>query len=163
MSSLHRVTHYSSTVLCGRPPGGPLLMSCSCNVRSWLTFTVKAASSMPPRTFTPSVLTSISRALKPPSLPPIIPPHTQTTASNRPPTDAAVLIPLMNINSEPHILMELRASSMRVHAGEARWGSTLGSGCITTIPSISEPRWHRIYWDSFPGGKADDVSCNPSF
>ncbi|EAL18557.1 hypothetical protein CNBJ1980 [Cryptococcus deneoformans B-3501A] len=84
---------------------------------------------MPPRTFTPSVLTSISRALKPPSLPPIIPPHTQTTASNRPPTDAAVLIPLMNINSEPHILMELRASSMRVHAGEA----------------------------SFPGGKADDT------
>ncbi|OXG28075.1 hypothetical protein C360_06015 [Cryptococcus neoformans Bt15] len=84
---------------------------------------------MPPRTFTPSVLANISRALKPPSLPPIIPPHTQTTTSNRPPTDAAVLIPLMNVNSEPHILMEVRANSMRVHAGEA----------------------------SFPGGKADDT------
>nr|KIR49659.1 hypothetical protein I312_00747 [Cryptococcus bacillisporus CA1280] len=84
---------------------------------------------MPPRTFTPSILTNISRALKPPSLPPILPPHTHTTIGTRPPTDAAVLIPLMNINSEPHILMEVRANGMRVHAGEA----------------------------SFPGGKADDT------
>ncbi|KGB75102.1 hypothetical protein CNBG_0940 [Cryptococcus deuterogattii R265] len=84
---------------------------------------------MPPRTFTPSILANISRALKPPSLPPILPPHTHTTVGPRPPTDAAVLIPLMNINSEPHILMEVRANGMRVHAGEA----------------------------SFPGGKADDT------
>lgn len=85
-----------------------------------LAVTPKVAFSMPPRTFTPSILTNISRALKPPSLPPILPPHTHTTIGTRPPTDAAVLIPLMNINSEPHILMEVRANGMRVHAGEAR-------------------------------------------
>ncbi|WWC59534.1 uncharacterized protein I303_102090 [Kwoniella dejecticola CBS 10117] len=43
------------------------------------------------------------------------------------PKESAILIPLMNIRDEPHILMEVRNKSLRVHAGEI----------------------------SFPGGKAD--------
>jgi hypothetical protein len=35
--------------------------------------------------------------------------------------EAAVLIPLMNLNGEAHVLLEVRASKMRTHAGEVRY------------------------------------------
>ncbi|WVQ83296.1 hypothetical protein IAT38_005435 [Cryptococcus sp. DSM 104549] len=83
--------------------------------------------SFPP--FTPSLLSALSRTLRPATPPPLtaLPPH--TAAYSRTPAEAAVLIPLMNIGGEPHVLMEVRAKKMRVHAGEA----------------------------SFPGGKVDST------
>jgi hypothetical protein len=38
----------------------------------------------------------------------------------RPPRDAGVLIPLANIGGVAHVLMEVRAAGLRVHASEAR-------------------------------------------
>lgn len=80
--------------------------------------------------FTPAILDQIKSRLSP--TPPSkfqLPPHT-VPFTRRPATEAAILIPLMNIQREPHILLEVRAAKMRTHAGEI----------------------------SFPGGKIDDVS-----
>ncbi len=46
------------------------------------------------------------------------PPH--SVMWNRPPSESAVLIPLMNIDDQPCIVLEVRARKMRVHAGEVR-------------------------------------------
>lgn len=43
-----------------------------------------------------------------------------TSARSGGPKEAAVIIPLMNINNEAHVLLEVRATSMRTHAGELR-------------------------------------------
>ena len=48
-----------------------------------------------------------------------IPPH-NVSFSKKPATEAAVLIPLLNVDGEAHVLMELRASHMRTHSGEMR-------------------------------------------
>ncbi|KAK4687782.1 hypothetical protein P7C73_g2332, partial [Tremellales sp. Uapishka_1] len=66
--------------------------------------------------FTRPSLLSIQRRLLPlPSHPPF-PPH--TLPFDTPPPEAAVLIPLCNLDHRPHILLEVRAQQMRVHAGE---------------------------------------------
>nr|ODN89500.1 hypothetical protein L203_02210 [Cryptococcus depauperatus CBS 7841] len=79
--------------------------------------------------FTQAILNNISRSLIPLQRPSLqaLPAH--TVSFNRPPSEAAVLIPLLNIDSQPHVLMQVRAKAMRVHAGEV----------------------------SFPGGKADST------
>ncbi|ODO08648.1 hypothetical protein L198_00380 [Cryptococcus wingfieldii CBS 7118] len=80
--------------------------------------------------FTHRHLQDISTRLIPISrTPPLsrLPPHTATYDRGRAPKESGVLIPLMNIKGCPHVLMQVRAHGMRVHAGEA----------------------------SFPGGKAD--------
>jgi hypothetical protein len=48
-----------------------------------------------------------------------LPGHTVSFA-RRQASEAAILIPLMNIDSEPHVLLEVRAAHMRSHAGEIR-------------------------------------------
>ncbi|WVR04684.1 hypothetical protein IAU60_001695 [Kwoniella sp. DSM 27419] len=84
--------------------------------------------SIPP--FTASALRILRKKLITPDTLPKLPPHTVT--SSKPPVEAAVLIPLMNVNGEPCVLMEVRNKNLRVHAGEA----------------------------SFPGGKADDTDTD---
>ncbi|ORX33938.1 NUDIX hydrolase domain-like protein [Kockovaella imperatae] len=59
------------------------------------------------------------------------PPHTVEVGA-RPPSEAAILLPLMNIQGEPCILLSRRSEKLRVHAGEV----------------------------SFPGGKADPTDAN---
>jgi hypothetical protein len=46
-----------------------------------------------------------------------LPGHT-VQFTKRPASEAAILIPLMNIDDEPHVLMEVRAANMRSHGGE---------------------------------------------
>jgi hypothetical protein len=46
-----------------------------------------------------------------------LPGHT-VQFTKRPASEAAILIPLMNVNDEPHVLMEVRAANMRSHGGE---------------------------------------------
>ncbi|WVQ75929.1 hypothetical protein IAR50_005564 [Cryptococcus sp. DSM 104548] len=80
--------------------------------------------------FTPKHLQDISSHLIPLSqVPPLsrLPPHSATFDREREPRESGVLIPLMNVGDRPHVLMQIRAHGMRVHAGEA----------------------------GFPGGKAD--------
>lgn len=48
-----------------------------------------------------------------------LPPHTVSFAKKQA-SEAAILIPLMNIRDEPHVLLEVRAAHMRSHAGEIR-------------------------------------------
>jgi hypothetical protein len=48
-----------------------------------------------------------------------LPPHTVSFAKKQA-SEAAILIPLMNIEDEPHVLLEVRAAHMRSHAGEIR-------------------------------------------
>ncbi|KAK8847458.1 hypothetical protein IAR55_005316 [Kwoniella newhampshirensis] len=79
--------------------------------------------------FTPAVLADIRRKLMPTSLLPVPLPNHTVSFLRRKPVEAAVLIPLINVVDRPHVLMEVRAQGMRVHAGEV----------------------------SFPGGKADDT------
>jgi hypothetical protein len=73
--------------------------------------------------FTPAELSRIKARLSP-ALPcghgHDLPPHT-AHFTRRPASEAAILIPLMNINYEPHVLLEVRAAHMRSHAGEIRW------------------------------------------
>lgn len=87
-----------------------------------------------PAAFTPNELLRIRSLLSPvPSYRPgSFPPHTASFSiddaaagglkSSRAvgPKEAAVLIPLMNIDGQPHVLLEVRASKMRTHAGEVR-------------------------------------------
>lgn len=73
--------------------------------------------------FTASTLSDLRRALLP--IPSVTsrspPPHTVSVPSGkRPPSEAAVLLPLMNIGDVPHVLLEVRAVDMRTHAGEVR-------------------------------------------
>ncbi|ORY30370.1 NUDIX hydrolase domain-like protein [Naematelia encephala] len=83
--------------------------------------------------FTRSSLNDIRHKLKPELTvhPSDLPGHT-ISISGRGPREAAVLIPLMNIDARPHILMEVRASELRTHAGEV----------------------------SFPGGKVDSTDTS---
>ncbi|WWD21549.1 hypothetical protein CI109_106035 [Kwoniella shandongensis] len=79
--------------------------------------------------FTAPMLANMRSKLIPTHLlPKPLPSHTVPFVKRKP-VEAAVLIPLMNIDDRPHILMEVRGQGMRVHAGEV----------------------------SFPGGKADDT------
>ena len=72
-------------------------------------------------TFTRPDLISIRKSLLP--LPTssldALPPHTNFPSA-RVPAESAILVPLMNLNGEAHVLLQIRAASMRVHAGEAR-------------------------------------------
>ncbi|EIW71234.1 hypothetical protein TREMEDRAFT_27166 [Tremella mesenterica DSM 1558] len=61
----------------------------------------------------------------------VLPPHTARNPHGEP-IEAAVLIPLMNVDNRPHILFEVRSSGMRSHAGEV----------------------------SFPGGKSDPTDSS---
>lgn len=73
-----------------------------------------------PNAFTTSSLNEIRRLLQPaPDHTFTFPPHTVQFAK-RPASEAAVLLPLMSIKGSPHILMELRSSGLRTHAGEIR-------------------------------------------
>ena len=97
--------------------------------------------------FTRADLESIRAVLDPvPSFPlASAPPHTAFVQANgRPPADSAVLIPLMNIDQEAHILLQIRSATLRVHAGEARWAHAVSSRSVDAD-------------GSFPGGKADPV------
>ncbi|KAL7420022.1 hypothetical protein Q5752_004986 [Cryptotrichosporon argae] len=85
-----------------------------------------------PRAFTPASIASIARLLSPPPRQPL-PPHTAADPrSGACPRDAAVLVPLVNVGGIAHVLMEVRAGGLRVHAGEA----------------------------SFPGGKVDPTDSS---
>ncbi|WRT64712.1 uncharacterized protein IL334_001646 [Kwoniella shivajii] len=75
--------------------------------------------------FCTSILRTLRRSLIPPTLPRPLPAH--NVSFTKTPSESAVLIPLMNLNGKPHVLMEVRGRGLRVHAGEV----------------------------SFPGGKAD--------
>lgn len=88
---------------------------------------VSSGPRIPP--FTPAILDQIKSRLSPtpPSL--RLPPHS-VSFTRRPAAEAAILIPLMNVDGQPHVLLEVRAAKMRTHAGEI----------------------------SFPGGKIDPVS-----
>lgn len=84
------------------------------------------------RPFTRTILEEIRGRLSPAPEPDFaIPPHT-VSFIRRPASEAAVLIPLMNIGDVPHVLLEVRAAKMRTHAGEIRsvslfdWGGCLG-------------------------------------
>lgn len=45
----------------------------------------------------------------------------ETHASYQHPSNAAVLIPLCNVNNEPSVLFELRSKALRSHSGEVRY------------------------------------------
>jgi hypothetical protein len=80
--------------------------------------TQSTATRIPP--FTTAALSEIRSLLSPtfaPGTP--LPPHTAKFVK-RPASEAAVLIPLMNIDGQPHVLMEVRATHMRSHGGEIR-------------------------------------------
>lgn len=80
--------------------------------------TQSIATRIPP--FTTAALSEIRSLLSPtfaPGTP--LPPHTAQFVK-RPASEAAVLIPLMNIDGQPHVLMEVRATHMRSHGGEIR-------------------------------------------
>jgi 8-oxo-dGTP pyrophosphatase MutT (NUDIX family) len=81
--------------------------------------------------FTPAEMSRIKSRLSPivPCGPSALPPHT-AAFTRRPASEAAILIPLMNINSEPHVLLEVRAAHMRSHAGEIRYALYLGRAKI---------------------------------
>ncbi|RXK36313.1 hypothetical protein M231_06449 [Tremella mesenterica] len=70
------------------------------------------------------------------------PPHTARNPHGEP-IEAAVLIPLMNVDNRPHILFEVRSSGLRSHAGESK--STYESPPLTS---------------SFPGGKSDPTDSS---
>ena len=84
--------------------------------------------------FTPRELARIASLLHPvPEYNPgSFPPHTVSFTSTRDPStpnaslvasgpkEAAVLIPLVNVDGRSHVLLEVRASKMRTHAGEVR-------------------------------------------
>lgn len=75
----------------------------------------------PPASFTRAELAKIQKVLLPAPMEPIatLAPHTLANMA-KPPREAAVLIPLCNIGGVAHLLMEVRAAGLRVHASEAR-------------------------------------------
>src|SRR5690349_6212876 len=79
---------------------------------------VHTPPSLPP--FTRSSLDAIKSVLAqpPPWSPSNLPGHTVGFARGKVATEAAVLIPLLNLDGKPHVLMEVRSSSLRTHAGE---------------------------------------------
>jgi len=80
--------------------------------------TQSTATRTPP--FTTAALSEIRSLLSPTFAPGIpLPPHTAQFVK-RPASEAAVLIPLMNIDGRSHVLMEVRATHMRSHGGEIR-------------------------------------------
>lgn len=115
--------------------------------RQVCTRTSKSSTgSIPP--FSPTILDEIrSRLSHPPPPGSPFPPHT-VTFTRKPAGEAAVLIPLMNINDEPHVLMEVRAAKMRTHAGEIRYE-------LPTSRCSVGKKGLMIF--SFPGGKIDPV------
>ncbi|RSH92203.1 hypothetical protein EHS25_008618 [Saitozyma podzolica] len=79
---------------------------------------VHTRSSLPP--FTRSSLDAIKSVLvqPPPWSPTKLPDHTVGFSRGKVATEAAVLIPLLNVEGKPHVLMEVRSSTLRTHAGE---------------------------------------------
>jgi hypothetical protein len=81
---------------------------------------VHTRSSLPP--FTRSSLDAIKSVLvqPPPWSPTKLPDHTVGFSRGKVATEAAVLVPLLNVEGKPHVLMEVRSSTLRTHAGEVR-------------------------------------------
>ncbi|BEJ12882.1 hypothetical protein CspHIS471_0300560 [Cutaneotrichosporon sp. HIS471] len=92
-----------------------------------------AALTPPPLAFSRAELNAIRSRLNDAPTMPLneMPPHT-CKFDKRPPRDSGVLIPLANIGGVAHIIVELRAAALRVHASEA----------------------------SFPGGKVEEGDAN---
>lgn len=86
-----------------------------------LTTTRQGSTSASSSAFTRSSLDELRARLDPiPSVEPFRAPAHTVEFAKRPASEAAVLIPLLNIGQQPHVLMELRSSGLRTHAGEIR-------------------------------------------
>lgn len=103
----------------------------------------------PPQAFTRTDLDRIASKLAkpPPYTPDFIPPHT-VTFQKRPASEAAVLIPLVNVQGQAHVLFEVRSGNLRTHGGEVR--SVKCRRISLTVRRTADAR-------SFPGGRMDKV------